>query len=139
MKNCVTHRCTWVALLTIPLAAAPPASREVRGVTVVDLPAGAATETVGPPLLFHIDHGKTALCANAAPLTAIDQGGVAALASVAQAAKARGGAFAVFAVPAQVAAAVRRHDPRGALKIFPTETEAVDYIKEVWTQKEGKK
>jgi anti-anti-sigma regulatory factor len=137
----MNHRNAWLLMLAlaVPLVALEPPTREVRGVTVVDLPAGAATADAARLLLSHIDHGKTGLVANAAQLTSIDQRGVVALVGVAQSARQRGGALALCALPAKAAAAVRQYDTGGAIRVFPTETGAVSYIKEVWTTKEGKK
>jgi anti-anti-sigma regulatory factor len=125
--------------LAAPLAALEAQTREVRGVRVVDLPAGAATANLAQFLLSHIDHGKSSLVANAAQLTVIDQQGVAALVDVAQSARQRGGALALCALPAKAAAAVRQYDTGRAVRVFPTEAEAVAYIEEVWASKERKK
>jgi anti-anti-sigma regulatory factor len=134
----MTHLSALTLILAVSLPGAEPRMREVRGVTVVDLLAGAATETVALPLQHAIDGGKAGLVANAAQISAIDQRGVAALAQVAQAAKNRGGALALCALPARVAAAVRKFDSAGTLRLFGTETEAVDYIKGVWSPSVGK-
>lgn len=45
----------------------------------------------------------------------------------------------VVDLPAKASAAVRQYDTGRAIRVFPTEPAAVDYIKGVWAAKEGKK
>jgi anti-anti-sigma factor len=135
--------CLFLALAApMLLAASGPKSREVQGVTVIDLAGavnGQEAALLRVLLLSHIDHGKTSLIANCVQMTAIGQDGVDELVQAAKLARQRGGVLVLGEVSSRVAPVVRKHDPNAMLRIFNTEQEGVDYIKQYASGKEKRR